>query len=390
MSLAPAPPAEGLVERAAGLVPMLRETASATESDRRLSPDHFDALSEAGVFRMCTPRRFGGYEADFRTQVDALAALARGCPSSSWVATIFSAMAWLMGVFPDEAQEEVYADGDPRISGGLAPTGTAVRKDGGVVVNGRWPFNTGCHGARWTIANTILATDDGGGVPISVVMPTSELTIVDDWHASGMAGTGSNTVVAEGVFVPAYRTMPLPDMAEARYPERHNSSGPYFNHPFAAVLVVNAGGTPVGIAQGALEAFLERLPGRGITFTDYTSQAEAPVTHLTVGEAALTVDSALAHVRSGCAILDTRTGDLSVAERIKIRAHVSHATGLARHAVDRLFSASGATAIQLQVPIQRFQRDIQALANHAVMSPATTTELYGRHLCGLEPNTTLY
>jgi len=390
MSLAPAPPAEGLVERAAGLVPMLRETASATESDRRLSPAHFEALSEAGVFRMCMPRRFGGYEADFQTQCDVLAEIARGCPSSSWVSTIFSAMGWLTAVFPDEAQEEVFADGDARISGGLAPSGTAISKDGGVVVNGRWAFNTGCHGARWTIANTILATDDGAGVPISVVMPTSELTIVDDWYASGMAGTGSNTVVAEDVFVPAYRTMPLPAMTEARYPERHNSSGPYFNHPFATVLVVNAGGTPVGIAQGAFEAFLERLPGRGITFTNYTSQAEAPVTHLTVGEAALMVDSALAHVRSACAILDTRTGDLSVAERVKARAHVSHATGLARQAVDRLFSASGATAIQPHVPIQRFQRDIQALANHAIMSPSTTTELYGRLLVGLEPNTTIY
>jgi hypothetical protein len=69
---------------------------------------------------------------------------------------------------------------------------------------------------------------------------------------------------------------------------------------------------------------------------------------------------------------------------------VSYATGLAREAVDRLFSASGATSIQPQVPIQRFQRDIQALSNHAIMSPSTTTELYGRHLCGLEPNTTLY
>ena len=127
MSLTAAPPAEGLVARAAALVPMLRENAQATESARRLSPDQFDALSEAGLLKMMVPRRFGGYEADFKTQVDALAELARGCPSSSWVATILSAMGWLVGCFPDEAQEEVFASGDPRISGTLAPTGTAAR-----------------------------------------------------------------------------------------------------------------------------------------------------------------------------------------------------------------------------------------------------------------------
>jgi len=42
------------------------------------------------------------------------------------------------------------------------------------------------------------------------------------------------------------------------------------------------------------------------------------------------------------------------------------------------------------VPMQSFQRDMQALANHAIMHPQTNVELYGRVLCGLEPNTFLY
>jgi hypothetical protein len=61
-----------------------------------------------------------------------------------------------------------------------------------------------------------------------------------------------------------------------------------------------------------------------------------------------------------------------------------------REVVDTLFFASGASSIQSHVPIQRFQRDAQALSNHGIMLPTTTTELYGRILCGLEPNTVLY
>jgi 3-hydroxy-9,10-secoandrosta-1,3,5(10)-triene-9,17-dione monooxygenase len=76
--------------------------------------------------------------------------------------------------------------------------------------------------------------------------------------------------------------------------------------------------------------------------------------------------------------------------RIKVRAHVGAATRYARDAVDTLFYASGASAIQASVPIQRFQRDMQALANHAILHPQTNVELYGRVLCGLEPNTFLY
>ena len=60
--------------------------------------------------KMTAPARYGGYEADFQTQCDVLAEIARGCPSTSWVATILSAMSWLAGVFPDEAQDEIFRD----------------------------------------------------------------------------------------------------------------------------------------------------------------------------------------------------------------------------------------------------------------------------------------
>jgi alkylation response protein AidB-like acyl-CoA dehydrogenase len=157
------------------------------------------------------------------------------------------------------------------------------------------------------------------------------------------------------------------------------------------VLTINAGGTPVGIARAALEAFGERLPGRPITYTTYANKAEAPVTHLQIGEAALKIDSADAHMRLACRTLDRSAGvKPSTLARVKARAHVSAATGLAREAVDLLFYSSGASAIQSHVPIQRLQRDMQALANHAIMHPQTTTETYGRVLCGLEPNTPLY
>jgi alkylation response protein AidB-like acyl-CoA dehydrogenase len=391
MSTATAPQVEGLIERAKALVPMLRESAEATERARRPPPEHFEALSEAGIFRMCAPRRFGGYEADFQTQSDVLSELARGCPSTSWVATILSALAWVAAVYPDEAQAEVFGDGDPRVSCVFSPTGTAVPKDGGFVLSGRWGYNTGGTGSEWVILNAIVPSEDGEGMPMTMLVRSSEVTNLDDWQATGMAGTGSNTIVAENVFVPSYRCIPLPDLIEAAYPASESSGNPYFGFPTASVLIVNAGGTPVGIARGALEAFLERLPGRAITYTDYTSQAEAPVTHLLVGEAALKIESADDHVRRACTILDTHPGGpLSREARIRCRVHIAYATQLAREAVDTLFSISGASSIQSNVPIQRFQRDMQALSNHGLMSSITTNELFGRFLCGLEPNTQVY
>lgn len=68
--------AEGLLDRTRPLAPMLRERAG-----------------DAEVFKMCAPERFGGYEADFETPCEVLAEIGTGCGSTSWVATIFSAMA---------------------------------------------------------------------------------------------------------------------------------------------------------------------------------------------------------------------------------------------------------------------------------------------------------
>jgi 3-hydroxy-9,10-secoandrosta-1,3,5(10)-triene-9,17-dione monooxygenase len=380
-----------LVERASGLVPMLRERAASAERERRVPQENLDALSDAGIFRMMAPAKYGGEQASFDTQCEVLAEIARGCPSTSWVATIYSAMTWLVSGFSDEAQDEVFGE-TPRISGVFSPTGTARRRDGGFMVSGRWGFNTGCHGSEWTVLNAVLDAESGQGLPLCVVVRSRELKIVDDWYATGMAATGSNTIVAENVFVPDHRALPLPELVEGKYPERrHNAADPYFNYPLASVLAANAGGTPIGIARGAIDAFFDRLPGRGIAYTYYTNKTEAPITHLQVGEASLKLESADAHVRRAAAILDRHAGGpIPKQARVKVRAHISYATGLARETVDTLFNASGATAIQTQVPIQRLQRDMQALANHAVLHAQTGMELYGRVLCGLEPNTFLY
>ena len=155
---------------------------------------------------MTAPKRFGGYEADFMTQCEVLAEVARGCGSTSWVATIFSAMSWLVGVFPDEAQEEIFDSRDPRISGVFSPTGKAVRTSGGFVVER--PLGLQHRRPRLELDGRQRRRAERGrrGLPTCMLVRSRELQRLDDWHASGMAATGSNTIVAKDMFVPAHRT----------------------------------------------------------------------------------------------------------------------------------------------------------------------------------------
>src|SRR5688572_2516279 len=234
--MAPVSADQRLVNQAKALVPTLRAASAAAETARRLPPEMFDALAAADVFRMTAPKRFGGFEANLLTQCEVLAEVARGCPSASWVATILSAMSWLVAGFPDEGQEEIFATRDPRVSGVFTPTGTAVGKNGGYVVSGRWGYNTGGHGGNWTVVNAVLMENGKPGMPHCCIVASRDLERLDDWYASGMAATGSSTVIAKDVFVPNHRVLALPALVEGRYPERHNSANPYFNYPLASLL----------------------------------------------------------------------------------------------------------------------------------------------------------
>src|ERR1700722_9819747 len=135
MEITQAPPRQELVRRASDLVPLLREKALWMDENRRLDPDVIDALTEAGLLKMRVPVRYGGYESDMETVVAVLSELGRGDGSVAWVAAVWAISTWMMGLFPDEVQDEVFATPDIRISGILSPGAVAVRADGGYLVN---------------------------------------------------------------------------------------------------------------------------------------------------------------------------------------------------------------------------------------------------------------
>jgi hypothetical protein len=75
-----------------------------------------------------------------------------------------------------------------------------------------------------------------------------------------------------------------------------------------------------------------------------------------------------------------------VLERVQTRGDVGAVGRLARQAVDIFMAAGGGSSIYADAPLQRFHRDVSAANQHALMNPNTNLELYGRVLCGLEPN----
>lgn len=376
-----------IVRRAADAIPVIREHATWGEENRRLHGEVIDALAEAGVFRLRTPRRFGGHEADTGTLVRVGRELGRGDGSAGWTASVYWIPTWMVSRFPDEVQEEVFSTPDVRVCGTLSPGGTGTSVDGGLRVDGRWSFISGARHAHWQEIIVVVPGDDGAPRPVVALVPMSELRIVDDWYTSGLRGSGSVTTVAEDVFIPQERVLPMGTVLAGR---NDPETSPAYRSPLLPVAAASSVGCAVGMAAGAADAFLERLPGRKITYTSYERQSEAPLTHVRVAESAMLSDTAGFHALRLAETVDGRGIDgseWSLEDRARCRADLGAACRSAREAVDLLASSSGGSSVYSTAPIQRFRRDLHAVNLHALMNPDTNHELYGRVLCGLEPDT---
>lgn len=386
----PQPTLEQVRDSVRALVPALRENAAWSEENRRIHEDSIRALAESGAFRLRMPVRFGGHEADTRTLVDVATELGRADGALAWTMSTYWIASWIIGLFPDEAQDEIFSTPDIRVCGAVSPAGMAVPADGGIVLNGSWHFISGAWHADWMELATVLIRPDAEPEPVIVAVKMSDMQITDDWHTSGMAASGSVTTSATDLFVPARRVIPLMAAILPDGLSETNRDQQIWRSPTIAAGSAATVGILVGMAKGAREAFFERLPGRPIRYTDYEDQSQAPLTHIQVGTAVMKTEQAEYHARHAASVVDAKAASgepLTMEERARVRADEGWATRLAKEAVDIFASAAGGSSIFRHEPLQRIVRDIQAISVHPMFNPDTNTETYGRVLCGLPPNT---
>jgi len=111
--LDPATPAERvdfneLLQSARRIGALVRERARQTERDRRVSAEVTRLLQRAGLFRAVQPRRFGGHEFSLEQLRQLAFEVGQGCASTGWCYGLSAANAWTLGMFPLQAQVDVW------------------------------------------------------------------------------------------------------------------------------------------------------------------------------------------------------------------------------------------------------------------------------------------
>lgn len=377
-----------VLDSVTAIVPQLRQNGAESEENRWIVPENVDLLEKAGVFRMTVPHRYGGLDRPLAEQVEVLTEISRGCGSTGWAAVAWVSTAWMATLYPDVVQDEVFANGTVRISGGFTPTATARRVDGGYRIDGSWRFNTGCRAADWDLVAVMVVHPDGTEEDAFALVKMSDLSIADDWHVSAAAATGSSTTTATDLFVPSSHV--VTGEAALTGQTTGTAQAPGRGYGLITYVVACSVAAYIGMAQAALELFLERLPGRGLAYTTWEDQRQHPLTQHRVAAAANKITAA-ERLSGGYLTLMQRRADanehLTDAEKAEVRGQAGYAVQLVKEAVEDLQTVAGASALSKRAAFGRFHRDLLGLSLHGLMSPDMSLEVHGRTLVGLDADT---
>ncbi|MEV4095957.1 acyl-CoA dehydrogenase family protein [Streptosporangium saharense] len=378
----PAPPEPGLtphevLARAEAIAPTLVGLQAETEQRTHYSRQTHEEFARAGFYRLLVPRRYGGYEFGIDTFMRVVTTLARGCPSTAWMyclgATHAIAAATLFG---EEAQAEIFRDGDFVCPATIVPSGSAVpAADGGWVLNGTWNYCSGAPYATHFIGHAMVQGGDGPPAPMLFVAPRDQWRLLDDWGRQlGLKGSGSHSITVENGRIPASFALPGTHLSEATVadgtPGRELHGNPQYGGGPLSYMVLEIASLAVGIAQGALDVYGELMRSRRTLLPPVVGRAEDPDYQFWYAEAAGMIAAAEAGVQGAirqwqelCALGPegfTREQDL------RITTICRHTIRLCWTAVESyLFPTAGSSSVRQGERLERVWRDMSMLHSHA-------------------------
>ena len=373
-----------LWRRAESLLPRLKERAQKCEELRRLPDETLRDFHDAKLFRIHQPKRVGGAELEFSAVVTYGALFARECASTAWNWVNFAAHHMMLGMFPREAQDEIWGKSvDALIASSFVfPAGRARKVQDGYVLSGRWPFSSGVDPSEWNMLAGLARLDENLPPEQRIFMvPRAQYKVIDTWFAGGLRGTGSNDVEVSEVFVPEHMTLAVADTKGGPTPGSAANPGPLFQLPVFALFPYMLSGVALGIAEGLID---EYRPGAG-KMTG-ARVAEIQSTQIRLSEATAYARASRLIQESNCneaqrLISSNQVPDMKTKARYRLEG--AYAVEWAVRAVDVMFGLYGAGGLYESGHVPRAFRDAHAVKQHFSFNTDIAGTTYGRVALGL-------
>jgi 3-hydroxy-9,10-secoandrosta-1,3,5(10)-triene-9,17-dione monooxygenase len=367
--------ADEYLEIIESLIPGIAARAEEAERLRRIPDDTIDELRRSGVMKALQPTRYGGFELEPKVLYRASRRIGEVCGSTAWVFGILGVHPWHVGLFPDAAQAEVWADDDSvMVASTYIPVGEITPVEGGFQVSGRWPYSSGTDHCDWALLGGIVAGNAEELDMRTFLLPRSDYEII------------ANDILVEGVFVPEHRTLSFADTGRCDCPGNAVNTAPLYRMPFASVFASTIESAVLGIASGALEAYRELLSER-FKVAYGVAAREEPHAQVKLAQAHSMVDAAWLQLERNIADVGeaARRGDIANwLGRARLRHDQAYGVSRAIEAVDLCFESSGGAVLRDGHPLQRFWRDVHAARQHAINDYERAAALYGRALLGID------
>jgi len=381
---------EQLMANAEALVPELAKRAAKTEDLRQLPKENMEALYDAGLLRIITPKRYGGLELDWPALPEAARIVARGCPSTAWIVAVVGGHSGIVGRFPKALQDEVFAAGPNQlfVTASAQTTGKLVQAPGGVRANGVWRFASGCDHADWIMVNGEILNDAGEktGRSARIIVPAEQVQIVDTWHVAGMKGTGSKDLSFDNLFVPEKWIVDQPSNFQPGPPGAPVNPDSYlYDVGFAAYFSSWLLGPVLGAAEGAYEVYRSSTKSR-VGAMVANSPAQLHTVQERLAESYCELEAARALYDKHNKFLHERglaRRNINVEEFIDSGRERTYIGRLCFNLVQRLVLQMGAVGIFDTNPVQRFYRDLNVMQNQLALNWDVHMLNFGRRQLGL-------
>jgi len=356
----------------------LAQRAAEAEELRRLPDETLDDYRASGLAGLLLPARYGGEQADFGQILDPIRRMAHGCASSAWTLGFYTLHNWMLALFGEQAQDEVFANGPVRCPVPLAPTGRGVPDGEGIRLSGRWSWATGVMAADWILVGAICGPDDAP-YPALALLPAGDITVEDVWHTAGMRATGSNDVVITDAWVPTHRLVKVVDIYSGTAPGAALHDASAYRWPMVPALALVASMPALGSAERVADLFARRLSERVLAYSG-AAQKNQPAAQIRLGDARVrlrALHGLLDDTVSGLQHAVDAGDRIGRAMRADARAAAAHIVHESRAVIADLLESSGASVHFLTNPMQRAKRDVDIICGHVVFDYDVARELAG-------------
>lgn len=333
------------------------------DKDCEMPVANIKALHERGWLSVAVSEALGGMgsnldSADKATYLQAIRAIARGCPSTAHCFQVHAHTVWIMeklgtprqiDKFLKPALKEgrlaAFVGSEARRKHQYMMNTTARKVDGGWIINGEKNYATNASTMGFTI---VIAAIEGikeylkNHVMLLITPDLKGVSMDRTWYRpAGMRAADSPVITLEDVFVPDENLLATPGaFPTGRWQGKYHLG---FTSNY------------LGTTEGMYEWFLD--------YMKLKQRTKDPILHLRTGEIRVGLEGARALYHR--AIAAWAEGDVTRAELLSIAAK-STAAHVAFDTSHKVIHCSGSTALFEEYPLARYLADLETHVLHAV------------------------